>query len=329
MPAERSAQHEEWTLRRAAVIGAGAMGTAVCAILGSVIPVVNVCIEAGRAAQLFRDGATVAGLINAHARPIVVGRISDLATIGGISAVFVATKTTAIPAVAAELRPILPSLGDQPGAPYVISFQNGIDPGRQLIDLLGCTRMLRMVLNLGATLDASGAARVSMNNPPHAIGCIDAGNIPASRETARVLTGAGFPTEHREDIERCVWMKSVVNAAANPVAALVNASVGEVLSSPSRLILERLLHEGVAVAAADGLDLGGDYVARALTLLEDGAHHVPSMVEDIRAGRETEIGQLNRQIIEHARKRGVATPTHEVIDALIETFDWRIYHGSK
>jgi ketopantoate reductase len=62
-----------------------------------------------------------------------------------------------------------------------------------------------------------------------------------------------------------------------------------------------------------------------LAVMAGAAAHTPSMVEDIRAGRESEVGQLNRQIIERGRARGVPTPTHDVIDALIETFDWKVY----
>lgn len=142
---------------------------------------------------------------------------------------------------------------------------------------------------------------------------------------AGALTSGGLPTAFASDIERRVWMKGIVNAAMNPIAALVNSSVGEALDSPARLIVERLLVEGEAVARAEGLAMGEDFVARAMEALEAARSHTPSMVEDIRRGRESEVGQLNRQVLEHARRVGVSTPTHEVIDALIETFDWKVY----
>ncbi|MCA9307762.1 MAG: hypothetical protein KDA16_14630, partial [Phycisphaerales bacterium] len=105
--------------------------------------------------------------------------------------------------------------------------------------------------------------------------------------------------------------------------------IGEVLDSPSRVIVDKLMREGMAVATAEGIALPEGYASGVTRLLDRARGHVPSMVEDIRSGRESEIGQLNRQIIDHGRRAGVPTPTHDTIDALIETFDWKVYHRSR
>ena len=97
------------------------------------------------------------------------------------------------------------------------------------------------------------------------------------------------------------------------------------LNSPSRMIVDRLLEEGLSVAQAKGFKLDCGFVANAYGMLDSAHNHTPSMVEDIRQGRESEVGQLNRQIIEHARELALATPTHEIIDVLIETFDFQTY----
>ncbi|HRQ71802.1 MAG TPA: 2-dehydropantoate 2-reductase [Phycisphaerales bacterium] len=318
-----------WELRRIAIVGAGAMGTSLAAILGRVVPIVVVARNPERAAQLVRDGARTTGQIEARAAPIVVRRLDDLVAIGGASAIFVATKTTAIPGVAADLRPLLPRLADQPAGLFVVSYQNGIEPGRQLMDLLGHPGVLRIVLGFGATMHpATGEVRITLNAPPHAIGSVEPSHEPVCRAIAALLSRAGLETTYEPAIERRVWEKAVVNAAMNPVAALVNAGIGPVLDSPASMIVERLLAEGAAVARAEGLPLGEDYLAAARVLLRRASDHTPSMVEDVRLGRESEVGQLNRQIIEHARRVGVPTPTHEIVNALIETFDWKVYHDA-
>jgi 2-dehydropantoate 2-reductase len=317
-----------WQPRRIGIIGGGAMGSSLAATVGGVVPVVIVDRNPERAARLFRDGARVGGLIEASSRPIVVNSVADFRTVGGVSAIFVTTKTTSIPEVTEELRPLLDGLGDQPGAPFVVSYQNGIEPGRQLIELLADSRVLRMVLSMGAVLDhGTGVARVTLSAPPHVIGCLDAAYRPVCERIAALLSRAGLPTVFAEQIEWHVWAKGVINAAMNPVAALVNSTVGQVLASPARAIVDRMLAEGIAVARAEGLDLGPDYLAGAYRTLDAAADHIPSMVEDIRAGLESEVGQLNRQVIDHGRRLGVPTPTHDVIDALIGAFDWKVYKG--
>ncbi|MEZ6212514.1 MAG: 2-dehydropantoate 2-reductase [Phycisphaerales bacterium] len=312
---------------RAAVIGAGSMGTLIAATLGRVIPVVMVCRNENRATQLFRWGASVEGLIAAHARPIVVRSIDEIPNAGGADLIFVATKTTAIPAVAKVLAPVLPSISNVGRRPVVVSFQNGIDPGRELMQRLNHDRVIRMVLSLGATLTEDGrAVRLTLNQTPHEIGSVDPQHSELCESIAGLLAEGGLETAFTPDIESAVWKKAIVNAAVNPVAALVNASVGDVIDGPSRIIMNRLLDEGVAVARSAGVQLPDDYVPRVLALIQSARDHIPSMVEDIRSGRESEIGQLNRQIMDRGRKLGVPVPTHETIDALIETFDWKVYH---
>jgi 2-dehydropantoate 2-reductase len=45
--------------------------------------------------------------------------------------------------------------------------------------------------------------------------------------------------------------------------------------------------------------------------------HQPSMLQDVRAGRLTEIDSLNGFVVEHAMRLGVSVPKNELINALI------------
>ena len=311
------------TCERVAIVGAGAIGTVLGALLGGVVPTLVVCRNPKRAGQLFERGAVCRGEIEGQSRPLVVRQIADLAAVGRVGTIFVTTKTTAIPGVAEELARLLKGCGDE--APLIVSCQNGIDPGRRLSELLGTDRVARMVLNLGATWDAaSGEATVTLSAPPHWLGCPVSAHRARGGAAAELLSRVGMETAFCEDIEARVWAKSLMNAAVNPVAALTNMTVGELMASPARPIVDRLLREGHAVACAEGIDLGVDYLARAAATLSKASGHTPSMVEDVRGGRESEIGQLNGPIIERGRRRGVATPTHEVIDGLIEALDWAV-----
>ena len=315
-----------WEFRRVAIVGAGAMGTSLAAILGKVVPVVLVCRNPDRAMQVFRDGVRTTGLLEATARPVVVQSMADILSVGGASAIFVATKTSAIAQIAADLKPILPEMADHPGGVCVVSYQNGIETGRQLLAQLDHPQVLRMVLAFGAIMNRqTGIVNVTLNHPPHSIGTIDPAYINRCKAIAKALSQGGMETVYDKNIEQSVWEKGILNASANPVAALVNASVGEILASPAKTIVAGLLKEGVSVAQAEGLALGEDYLARCWRFLEQAHAHIPSMVDDIRSGRETEVGQLNRQIINHGKRLGIPTPTHDVIDALIETFDWKVY----
>lgn len=314
------------TPRRVGVIGAGAMGVSLAAVLGQSTEVVVVARDPRRAEHIRQSGAVLHGLADQVAHPRVVRHIDELVGCGPLDAVFVATKTTSIDEVSKELKPHLNTLNGLPQGPWIISFQNGIETGRVLSERLANGRVIRMVLNYGARLDDNGNVEVVQSKPPHAIGAPTPGCFEAACALARLLTVGGMQTEPVEDIEPLVWIKGITNASMNPVAALVNAGVGEVLDSPAVSIVARLIAEGIRVAQAEEIDLGSDIEDRIWNALECARAHTPSMVEDIRAGRSSEVDQLNRQIIEHARSGGIDAPTHELITALIETFDWRVFH---
>ncbi|MCW5755560.1 MAG: ketopantoate reductase family protein [Phycisphaeraceae bacterium] len=317
--------YKTWNPHRLAIIGAGAMGIGLAAMLGRFAPVTIVARRHEVASRICQEGASVRGGQNATSWPDTVDTIAELGRHGPISAVFVATKTSAIDDVAAELASVLVASGDGGLSPFVVSFQNGIEPGRRLIDRLGDPRVLRMVLNYSARLEPDGVVRIVHEHPPHYIGCLDPDHLPVCRTIAALLTRCGLQTVATADIEPLVWRKGLINAAVNPVAALMNASVGEVLDSPARKIVDLLLAEGLAVATAEGIELGAGALGELWNAIEAARPHTPSMVEDIRLGRVSEVGQLNRQVISHAERVGISTPTHETIASLIDAFDWRVF----
>jgi len=318
------------SIERVAIVGAGAMGLMLAALIGRCAQTIVVCRDPARAEMLRHDGARATGELNATSTIEVTSSITTLADHAPIDALFIATKTTAISAVATELKPALPAPTATPGGAPPARSPTGTEPGRPLIALLDHQRLLRMVLNVGATLPpGADEVRVTFHAPPHAVGVLEEQNKPVALALADLLTRCDFPTEFVRDIETRVWAKGIVNAAVNPVAAITDSTVREVMASPARLVVQKLLEEGLAVARAEQHALGDDFIDRTMTFLTTAGPHVPSMVEDIRNGRESEVGQLNRQIIHHGSRLGVQTPTHRMINALIEAFDWRVYERSR
>ena len=304
------------------------MGSSLAAITSRFAPTVLVCRNPARAAHIFEHGVRCVGALEAKSEPIIVRNAAELEDVGGVKYLFIAVKTTAIAQVCEELAPLRDKI-KQPGNGEVklISYQNGIDPGRSIMSMLGTDQVMRMVLRYGAVIkDDQGTIDIIMHDPPHFIGCLNDSLHPDCEYLAQKFTDAGFGTKYIDAIEQAVWSKAIINAAINPVCALVNSDIGSVFESPSRELVVRMLDEGYMVAKAEGIELGDNFRERALSLASKSTHHLPSMVKDIQLGRPSEVGQLNRQIVDRAKALGVSAPTHETIDALIETFDWRIYH---
>jgi 2-dehydropantoate 2-reductase len=138
---------------------------------------------------------------------------------------------------------------------------------------------------------------------------------------AEACTRAGMPTEAVADARGAQWRKVIFNSATNPIGALTRLSHGRVCELPPlRALVSQLVDEGKAVAAAQGIVLDADPEA----LIDHAAKpevaydHKASMLQDVLAGRQTEIDWLNGGIVRYGEQVGVPTPMNHAIWALVK-----------
>jgi 2-dehydropantoate 2-reductase len=138
---------------------------------------------------------------------------------------------------------------------------------------------------------------------------------------ADACSRGGLPTTAVADARPAQWRKVIFNAATNPLGALTGLTHGRVCERPDlRALASRLVDEGKAVAAAQGIELDSDpeelidYAAR-----PDVAYdHKASMLQDVEARRQTEVDYLNGGIAGFGERYGVPTPEHRTIWALVK-----------
>lgn len=139
------------------------------------------------------------------------------------------------------------------------------------------------------------------------------------RALGDTLTRAGMNTIALEDARGAQWTKLIFNAATNPVGGLTRLHHGAATRfPPTGELFEALIREGEAVARALGIELHGDPRA----LVQKGAHapgkHRASMLQDVEAGRQTEVDFMNGAICEWGKKAGVPTPLNRALWQLIK-----------
>jgi 2-dehydropantoate 2-reductase len=142
---------------------------------------------------------------------------------------------------------------------------------------------------------------------------------------ADACTRGGMPTVALEDARGAQWRKLIFNAASNAIGALTGLTHGRVAEPPTRDLAWAVMAEGRAVADAQGIVLDTspedlfDYAAR-----KDVAYdHRPSMLQDIQAGRETEIDFLNGAIVAFGERNGVDAPLNRTLTALVKGLERR------
>jgi 2-dehydropantoate 2-reductase len=119
-----------------------------------------------------------------------------------------------------------------------------------------------------------------------------------------------------------LWEKLVINVGINPLTALLRVPNGALLELPQALeVAVAAAHEAQAVARAAGLNLSGDPEARLSQVCSATAANRSSMLQDILAGRPTEIAALNAQVASRGRALGLATPVNDLLTRLMRAVE--------
>jgi 2-dehydropantoate 2-reductase len=294
-------------MKKVLIVGTGALGTLFAARLaasGNSVTVLGTWKNALEA--LNRNGAR---LVTADGDEIrfPVRATDDPAVCTEIDIALVLVKSWQTEQAANKLLACLPA-----SAP-VVTFQNGLGNREILTRAIGEAQAMLGVCTYGAALLEPGLARSGGE------GVLSLEAHPLSGEVEDLLRGAGFRVNIVPDANALVWGKLVINAAINPLTALLRVPNGELLNRPAaRRVMSALARETAAVAAAEGVTLPFDDPVQAV---EDVAHHtalnLSSMLQDVKRGARTEIDAICGAVTHVAQERGVPASVNWVMWQLV------------
>jgi len=144
-------------------------------------------------------------------------------------------------------------------------------------------------------------------------------------ELADACTRGGMPTHALEDARGAQWRKLIFNAASNAIGALTGLTHGRIAEPPTRDLAWAVMAEGRAVADAQGivLDKSPEELFDFAAQKEVAYDHKPSMLQDVEAGRATEIDFLNGAIADFGERHGVNAPLNRALTALVKGLERR------
>jgi len=145
------------------------------------------------------------------------------------------------------------------------------------------------------------------------------GTTPAdAHAVADLIVSSGLKAAAFDDLRPAQWSKLIFNATVNAVAALTGLPHDPHFAQ-GRLgeLVRGLMDEGKAVAAAAGVGLWEDPWEMNVLATQRGHRHSPSMLEDVKAHRPTEIESITGSLVREAGKRGVPVPLHAALYALV------------
>ncbi len=196
-----------------------------------------------------------------------------------------------------------------------LTLQNGYGNRATLAAELGAERVALGVTVIGATLVGPGQVRAG--GP----GTISIESHPRVAPLLSLLAEAGFSVEETPNADSLVWSKLVINAAINPLTAILRVPNGALLEQETtRALLASLAREVSAVAAAQSIPLNfPDPVAAAEGVARRTAANFSSMYQDILRGAPTEIDAICGAVTRIGRALGVPTPVNETMWQLVKS----------
>jgi len=148
-------------------------------------------------------------------------------------------------------------------------------------------------------------------------------NDPRINEFQELLSAAGLPCKADPQVEVAIWEKVVFNAALNSISAVTKLTVGAIGDhDEGRSLAQSIVAETLAIAKARGLAVDEQRARRALEhAFNSHRSHQPSMLQDVLAGRPTEIATINGAIVAAGKARGIEAPVTESLFRLVKLIE--------
>lgn len=204
--------------------------------------------------------------------------------------------TIVVAAKAFANRSIADALRDREAPGPIVILQNGIGVERPFVEA-GLGPVYRCVLYV--TSQPVGEHRFLVRPiAPCPIGPVH-GDASRLEWCVELLTTKHLAFRTEADIRQEVWRKAIINSVFNSICPLLDADNGVFAREPVVQGLAReIVRECVQVAARVGIDLAEDELMEGILRISrksDG--QLISTLQDIRAGRPTEMESLNLEIV--------------------------------
>jgi 2-dehydropantoate 2-reductase len=294
------------------ILGSGAMGCLYGAALhraGAQVTLVDVNAE--HVAAINERGLELELRAGTELLPIPAQLPAQLAEPADLVVVFTKTFHTD-----AALTGIKAAISSQT---WLLSLQNGLGNDQRLAAHAAPERVLVGASTLPADLVGPGKVR-SHGEGGSKLYPAFGGDPAFAQQVAELLTAGGLPAALDPAIHAAIWSKAIFNAAMNPLCALTRRTPGFLgAHAESRALYGAVVEEGVAVARAAGIMIQAQPIHDLTEVsVTDHANHEASMLQDVKAGRRTEVDAINGAIVEAGRKVGVAAPVTETLWRLVK-----------
>jgi 2-dehydropantoate 2-reductase len=284
------------------IIGAGALGAVYAAMLHDIDPRCVAFVAGGeRAERLGREGVVVNG------RPYHISVLTPEDRAEPADLVMVAVKYQ-------HLDEAIRDMKNRVGAEtLIISVMNGIESEERIGAVYGMDRVLYAV-SVGIDALRGGNSVIYTTQGKLFIG--EAANPVLTERVRRVqalFDRTGIAYETPPDMLRILWWKYMINVGINQASAVLRAPYAVFQAAgEARELMGAAMREVVRLAGKTGVDLSeADIDGFDPYLMRLSPQGKTSMLQDVEAGRKTEVEMFAGRVIELGGRHDVPTPVNQ------------------
>ena len=149
-------------------------------------------------------------------------------------------------------------------------------------------------------------------------------DVSGLEKLSAAIDAGGIPCQVTPTISKDLWAKMLYNCMLNGLSTVFDVPYGVLGESPhTRELMETIAHEVYAVMIPSGYTThwasAEDYIDTFYKhQLPPTYNHEPSMLQDVRSGKQTEIDALNGAVVALGKQHGVPTPTNTTVCRMIQ-----------
>jgi 2-dehydropantoate 2-reductase len=284
------------------IIGAGALGAVYAAMLCDMDSrCIGFVAGSGRGERLYREGVVV------NDKPYHIPVLSPQDSAAPADLVIVAVKYQ-------HLDEAIRDMKSRVGAEtLIISVMNGIESEERIGTAYGMDNILYCV-SVGIDALREGSRVIYTTQGKLFIG--EAANPVLTERVRRVqalFERAGIVYETPPDMLRILWWKFMINVGINQASAVLRAPYAVFQTAgEARELMGAAMREVVRLAGKAGVDLSeADIDGFDPYLFRLNPQGKTSMLQDVEAGRKTEVEMFAGRVIELGRRYGIPTPVNQ------------------
>lgn len=201
----------------------------------------------------------------------------------------------------------------------ILALLNGVTSEKIIAETYGREKLLYSYF-IGHSAVRTGRNVIHDDVNTIVYGSENTADIENVQRVKKYFDSVGINYKIPEDIMHSLWLKYMLNVSANQSTAILKLTFGEMLANEKCMDFAiNIMKEVQQIAKAEGVKntdiMIDETIAHLHKMIPEGK---TSMLQDVEAGRKTEVDMFAGTVIELGLKHNIQTPYNQIIKEILD-----------